>query len=190
MNSDPLYVFTYGSLMWDPGFDFESWEYGLLEGYHRSPCIYSTIYRGIPKKPGLVFGLDEGGTCEGILYRVKAEKAEKALAYLRKREMPTGAPIYKEERLKVSTRQSVVQAVAFVANRDCIKYAGRLNDTRRAELIAQGRGQNGSCLEYFQNTIERLAQMGIHDDYLVTLTCRAEIFASRLKYAESMAEAV
>jgi len=184
MRAEPLYIFAYGSQMWDPSFEFESWSYGVVKGYHRSPCIYSTIYHGTDEHPGLVFGLDEGGECEGIVYRVSSRHSEKVLTAIRRKEMPTGLPVYIETLLPVTTADGIFSSVTFIANQNCIKYAGHLSDTARVELMAKSVGENGPCLDYYKAAVERMAKMGIQDEYLTNLICRAEIFVSRELAAE------
>ena len=77
-----LWVFAYGSLIWDPGFPFEEARPALLRGYHRAFCLYSTRYRGTPERPGLVLGLDRGGACRGVAFRVPGRHAAEVLRYL------------------------------------------------------------------------------------------------------------
>ena len=149
------------SLMWDPGFPFEEARPAKLGGYHRAFCFYSTRYRGTTEKPGLVLGLDRGGSCHGIAYRVAAEKVEPTLAYLWEREMTGNAYVCKM--LPVRMSHMTVKARAFVVNRASENYAGKLPLERAAALIAQGHGQRGSCRAYLENTVRHLDKMGLSD---------------------------
>jgi glutathione-specific gamma-glutamylcyclotransferase len=160
-DGNDLWVFAYGSLMWDPGFPFEEARPARLGGYHRAFCFYSTNYRGTAEKPGLVLGLDRGGSCHGIAYRVAAERVETVLAYLWEREMNTNAYLCKM--LPVRMSHMDVKARAFVVNRKHAHYTGKLPLERVAELIAQGHGKRGSCRAYLENTVRHLDQMGLPD---------------------------
>ena len=120
-----LWIFAYGSLMWDPGFPFEEARPALLRGYHRSFCLYSHRYRGTPDKPGLVLGLDAGGACRGIAYRVTARNAQRVLAYLWRREMPMRVYACREVKVQLAGRS--VLARAFVVRRDHPQYAPDLD---------------------------------------------------------------
>ena len=100
MSAADLYVFAYGSLMWDPGFRFVERRRGLLRGYHRAFCIYSHHYRGTPQNPGLVLGLAPGGACRGIVYRVAPADDKEVRAYLWEREIGNDG-VYVEKHLPV-----------------------------------------------------------------------------------------
>src|SRR5690349_2563312 len=84
-----LWVFGYGSLIWKPGFEFVEQRPARLIGEHRSLCIYSMVHRGTPEKPGLVLGLDRGGACQGVAFRVARKQRDATVAYLREREQVT-----------------------------------------------------------------------------------------------------
>lgn len=160
-----FWVFGYGSLMWRPGFDYVEAQTARAHGYHRSLCIYSTRFRGTPRRPGLVFGLDRGGSCRGRAYRVAAENVDEVIAYLDEREMLHA--VYDPKFLKVRLGDGRrVSAYGFVARRQHSQYAGKLPAERAAELIVQGRGPQGSGLEYVTKTVRHLDDNGIHDDFL------------------------
>ncbi|HEX6980806.1 MAG TPA: gamma-glutamylcyclotransferase [Alphaproteobacteria bacterium] len=156
-----IWIFAYGSLMWDPGFPFEEARPALLKGYHRSLCIYSTRYRGTPERPGLVLGLDRGGACRGIAYRVAAANVDRVMAYLWDREMVTRA--YSCRNVTIHLETGAVTARTFVVNRRHPQYAGKLTDTQLVELVCQGHGQRGPCRSYLENTVRHLDQLGVPD---------------------------
>ncbi len=154
-----FWVFGYGSLMWHPGFPHVEVRVGRLHGYHRRFCIYSWRYRGTPERPGLVLGLDRGGACRGLAYRVPAAEADGVLDYLYEREMITG--VYTPHWLTVETEQGPVTAAGFVVDREHEQYTGRLSLEKTAELIAQGHGERGACHEYLANTVRHLEALGL-----------------------------
>ncbi|HWB43921.1 MAG TPA: gamma-glutamylcyclotransferase [Hyphomicrobiaceae bacterium] len=160
------WIFAYGSLMWRPGFAFEAAERARLTGYRRCFCIYSMYHRGSPLRPGLVLGLDRGGTCEGIAYRVAADRAAEVRHYLRVREQISG--VYREMVLPVelaASRQEVL-ALAYVVDRAHPIYAGPLPLARQARLIRGARGVSGANLDYLINTLRHLAELGIRERQL------------------------
>jgi glutathione-specific gamma-glutamylcyclotransferase len=161
-----LYVFAYGSLIWRPGFLHAGAHQALLRGFHRRFCLWSHRYRGTPERPGLVLGLDRGGACRGLCFRVAAPDAAEVLAVLDARELPDGAEIvYHRRQLPVTLLDGgrVVQAIAYVANRGSRLYAGRLPPERAAGAIAGGVGQMGANRDYLENTRRHLAEMGVRD---------------------------
>lgn len=135
-------------------------------------CIYSVNYRGTPDNPGLVMGLDRGGSCSGVTFRVAASKAPEVLAYLQERETGGGdLDVYHRRLLPVTLADGRrVRAYAYVANREGRHYAGRLPRDRMVELVARGVGRMGTAREYLHNTLEHLVEFGItegplHDVY-------------------------
>ena len=167
-----LWIFAYGSLMWHPGFPYEEARPALLRGYHRAFCLYSHQYRGTPEKPGLVLGLDSGGSCRGIAYRVTASNAKRVMAYLWKREMP--ARTYACREVKVTLAGRAVRACAFIVRRDHPQYAPDLSVQRTVELVCQGHGRRGPCMAYLENTVRHLDQLGIPDRRLHAILKRVE----------------
>jgi cation transport protein ChaC len=150
-----VWIFGYGSLMWDPGFAFVEAQPALLRGYHRSFCVYSHRYRGTPERPGLVLGLDRGGACKGIAYRVPAADVASALHYLWEREMANRTNHLKE--VPLATPAGPVMARAFAVDRTHKNYAGRLPLEATARLILQGIGARGPCRQYLENTVRPAA---------------------------------
>ncbi|MEI6559193.1 MAG: gamma-glutamylcyclotransferase [Rhodospirillaceae bacterium] len=159
---EDLWVFAYGSLMWQPGFAFTEQRLGVLRGYHRRFCIYSLRYRGTPEAPGLVFGLDHGGACRGMLFRVARTGAVPVLESLWQREMVTA--VYKPRLLTVRADGGErIRACAFVVDRDHAQYCRGLDLDGTAALIRRGVGDRGANVDYLANTVEHLESLGILD---------------------------
>lgn len=170
-----LWIFGYGSLMWRPGFDHIESCPALLRGAHRSLCVYSVVHRGTEKKPGLVLGLDAGGSCRGIAFRVNGTQSEKTLAYLRAREQAT--MVYLETHRTVSLLDGSnrkIKAVCFMVDRSHPQYAGRLPVARQAELVRASSGESGPNVEYVANTLRHLDEMGLREPPLAELMAALE----------------
>ena len=161
---EDFWVFGYGSLMWHPGFPHLEVRPAHLYGYHRHFCVFSHSYRGTAARPGLVLGLDRGGSCHGLAYRVPAAESEDVVAYLHEREMTTYS--YDPHWLRLRTGKGPITAVAFVVDRSHKEYAGRLPTGRVVDMIAQGSGERGSCLQYLENTVHHLEALGLSDPTL------------------------
>ena len=162
-----LWVFAYGSLMWNPGFDFAESAPATLYGYHRALCIYSRIYRGTAERPGLVLGLDRGGACRGIAYRVPAPTTASVFDYLEQRERSRGE--YVPRRCPVRLEDRVVPALAYIANRAHYDYARALGLAEMAPLVRRGTGRHGRNVDYLANTLRHLEALGVHDSRLQQL---------------------
>jgi glutathione-specific gamma-glutamylcyclotransferase len=163
-----LWVFGYGSLMWRPGFDFAERQLGWLRGYHRALCIYSHVHRGTPERPGLVLGLDRGGSCRGVAFRVEAGNAEATTAYLRAREQVTA--VYVERRVRVRLDDArEVEALTYVVDRRHVQYAGKLPLEKILEYVRAGVGQSGENPAYVLNTHRHLAELSLRDPVLAHL---------------------
>jgi cation transport protein ChaC len=157
-----LWVFGYGSLMWKPGFDYAEMRPALLEGWHRELCVYSNHWRGTPEQPGLVLGLDEGGTCRGVAFRIASEKADDVRAYLHAREMR--GSVYRELMPAiVFADRSAAAALTYVADRVHPQYAGNLTREERLKIIEVCVGEGGPNRDYVINTVLHLRQLGVHD---------------------------
>jgi cation transport protein ChaC len=160
-----LWVFGYGSLMWRPGFGYLERRPALLRGWRRRLCVYSYIYRGTAERPGLVLGLDQGGACRGVAFRVEAALTEATLRYLRERELVTA--VYLERtapiRLDDGTR---VAAVTYLADRAHGQYARPMPRETLLKLVRQGVGRSGPNGEYVLNTRDHLRGLGILDPEL------------------------
>ncbi len=159
-----IWVFGYGSLMWNPGFPHVEVRPARLRGYHRAFCLYSEHYRGTPERRGLVLGLDRGGSCVGRAFRVAAKDADAAMDYLIKREMfGHDVDVYLLKWLRLSLGTDEVRAACFVVNRAHDHYAGKLSLERIAEIVAGASGKSGSNRDYLANTIAHLDELGIAD---------------------------
>jgi cation transport protein ChaC len=160
-NDEDLWVFGYGSLMWRPGFEYLERVPARLIGLHRSLCIYSLIHRGTPERPGLELGLDHGGSCRGIAYRVAGALRNSTIAYLREREQAT--KIYREIMRRVSlesTPPRLVKALVYVVDRRHPHYAGRLELEHQAHLVRQGHGRSGANRDYVLATVSEIEAQG------------------------------
>ena len=169
---EPVWMFAYGSLLWDPESCNAAASPALLRGYHRSFCLYSYDYRGTPARPGLTLGLDRGGSCRGMALRLSTEALDRVWL----REM-TGRRVYEMRWLPVQTRSSVLRAVAFVVLRNCPDYAGRLPLDEAARIILEAAGRRGTCREYLVNTLCHLEQLGLADCSLRRVAARIQALA-------------
>jgi cation transport protein ChaC len=158
------WIFAYGSLMWRPGFPYEEARHARLIGYRRCFCIYSMHHRGTPQRPGLVLGLDRGGTSEGIAYRISGANYAAIVHYLREREQVSG--VYREVNVAVALlggTEREVMALTYVVERAHPSYAGRLTLARQARLIRGASGLSGINLDYLISTLRHLAELGIRE---------------------------
>ncbi len=165
-----LWVFAYGSLMWRPDFQYEEASHALLEGAHRALCLYSVVHRGVPSAPGLVLGLDKGGGCEGMAFRVPAQLVYGTRAYLHRRENPTNtySAVMKPVRLLDGSHRQV-EALCYLVNRYHRQYAGDLPIGRQAHIVRTRVGASGRNIDYVRNTVEHLRALGVHDGRLERL---------------------
>lgn len=159
-----LWVFGYGSLMWRPGFDFVERAQARLIGLHRALCVYSHVHRGTPERPGLVLGLDRGGACRGIAFRVAEANRAATIQYLRDREQVTS--VYLEVERVITLQQPGeprVRAVTYIADRGHTQYAGRLSRDEQLHLVRQGHGHSGANRDYVRNTVAAIEEQGFRD---------------------------
>jgi cation transport protein ChaC len=168
--TDDLWVFAYGSLIWRPGFGWQERRLATVHGYHRSLCLWSRHHRGSDQAPGLVFGLDRGGCCRGVVFRIDAADVPATFAALWEREMIGGA--YTPRWLTCHSEQGPVTGLAFLLNRACEDYAGEVTEERRLNIIRTAVGRSGACLEYVLETERALRDHGISDCRLGELVRR------------------
>ena len=159
-----VWVFAYGSLIWNPLFHFADKRLARVYGLHRSFCLWSRIGRGTPQQPGLVLGLDHGGSCAGLAYRIAQSQVQEELRLLWRREMVTGA--YVPTWVKANTPFGAVAAIAFVINHKSVAYAGKLSTQDAARCIAGASGLHGRCADYLALTAGGLRAHGIEDHKL------------------------
>ncbi len=160
-----FWVFGYGSLMWRPGFAHVETVRARLYGYRRSLCIFSHLHRGTPNHPGLVLGLDAGGSCLGMAFRVPGDMTEEVMTYLREREMSNN--VYHEKKLHLRLADGrVVEAITYVADRRHRQYAGRMTVEEAATIIASAHGESGANIDYVTNTLTHLRNMRVQDHAL------------------------
>ena len=159
-----LWVFGYGSLMWRPDFAFVEQVPARLIGAHRALCVYSFDHRGTAERPGLVLGLDRGGACRGIAFRVAAARRDATVAYLRDREQTTNVyhEVMRSVWLQNDARQRV-SALAYVVDRGHIQYAGRLSLQEQLHYVRQGHGRSGANRDYVLATVKSIEAQGFRD---------------------------
>jgi glutathione-specific gamma-glutamylcyclotransferase len=165
-----IWVFAYGSLIWNPIFKYSDRCVGIVYGWHRHFCLWTPLGRGTPENPGLVLGLDRGGSCRGIIYRVAANDVATELLLLWRREMV--ARTYIPRWVKVVSGEQVVKAIAFVINSHHSLYAPKLSLDDTAYAISKAHGSLGSCADYLLQTVEGLAEFGIVDRNLIQIRDR------------------
>jgi glutathione-specific gamma-glutamylcyclotransferase len=169
-----VWFFGYGSLIWRPGFPWSERRPALLEGWQRAFCRYSLRHRGTPQRPGLVIGLREGGSCVGVAYGVAPEDAPAALAALDERE---GAGYLRRElpvRFGLDGSGPAVPAWLYIPNPQHPSYFGRQDPARLVHLVATGRGESGTALDYLRDLIAHLNDMGVSEPELAAVLAAAE----------------
>jgi cation transport protein ChaC len=167
LSKGDLWVFGYGSLMWRPGFEFIEHVPARLIGEHRALCVYSFDHRGTPEKPGLVLGLDRGGACRGVAFRVPARQRSDTVDYLRSREQTTN--VYREVMRSVwleNEARQRVSALAYVVDRGHVQYAGRLSLVEQLRYVLQGHGRSGNNRDYVLSTVKSIEAQGFRDQQL------------------------
>ncbi|MDC0033189.1 gamma-glutamylcyclotransferase [Alphaproteobacteria bacterium] len=172
-----VWFFAYGSLMWDPGFQPVDVRQALLRGWHRKFCVASAIYRGTPADPGLSLGLDRGGSCRGLAFKIAEADRDRVLAYLADREMTEG--IYSCRSVRLVTEISSVAAYTLVVNRDHALYVPPMALSAMAARIERCAGKMGPNRDYLEQTVRHLDALGITGALLHRLLDRVAKIASR-----------
>ena len=178
VDMNEFWVFGYGSLMWNPGFEFEERQAAHLFGFRRSLCVRSWVHRGTEERPGLVLGLDRGGSCRGVAFRVALEKQEVVVDYLRERELVTH--VYKERTLPATLGDGRrVTTLAYICDRAHHQFAGALSIEEAAGTVSTAIGKSGHNMDYVRNTLAHLREMGIRDHWLEDVGRTAESLYAR-----------
>jgi glutathione-specific gamma-glutamylcyclotransferase len=162
-----VWVFAYGSLIWNPLFHFVERRVGKVHGYRRRYCLWARLGRGTPERPGLMLGLDYGGSCRGVVYRIAEAEVLTEIDILWRREMVTSA--YDPQWVKVITREGDIDAIAFVINRAFPRYAPALPEPQVIDILATAQGRLGDCASYLYNTADHLDRLGISDPALARI---------------------
>ncbi len=168
-----LWVFGYGSLMWRPGFAHLESIPARLNGLHRALCVLSFVHRGTPERPGLVLGLDRGGMCRGIAFRIAASARAETVAYLRAREQVTSVYVETMRQIELEDRERrKVRALCYIVDRSHVQYAGRLSLPERLHHVRQGHGRSGANRDYVLETVRALESLGYRETDLHLLADR------------------
>jgi len=168
-----FWVFAYGSLMWNPGFEFVESAPGIVHGYHRRLCLWSVRYRGDIKQPGLVLGLARGGSCRGYAYRIEQSHQQETLDYLCERELITGAYDAKVCQVNLDSGEKV-NAITFVSKIEHPHFAQKMTTEDTVKIVNNAKGCRGCNREYVLNTVKRMNQMEIFN------ACSLTSFSSSL----------
>ena len=169
-----FWIFGYGSLMWRPGFEYSLREPALIRGYHRRLCVYSHVHRGTPERPGLVLGLDRGGSCHGVAFMIEPHVWSAVLSYLREREQVTKVYVERCTTIELLASHEKVEAVTYVVDRKHQQYAGVLPLQSLLTHVQQGHGLSGRCTDYVANTFQHLREMKISDPTLETIVAKLQ----------------
>lgn len=162
-----VWVFAYGSLLWNPACAFVEMRTGLLRGWHRSFCLgWNTRWRGSAENPGLMLALDRGGVCKGVLYRLPPDEVEPNVELLCRREMSHKPSSFPPRWVKVETEEGHTHALTFCIDRKSGRYVTGLDEDAVADVLARAVGSRGSMAEYLFHTVRHLEEMGIRDHHL------------------------
>ncbi|EFL88005.1 cation transport protein chac [Ahrensia sp. R2A130] len=169
--ADHFWVFGYGSLMWKPGFDYLERQRATMHGVHRSPCIFSWVHRGTVASPGIVMGLDEGGFCEGVAFKVNMNQQREVVDYLRARELVTNVYIEVTREGHLDNGETVPM-LCYVADTTHQQYADNLSIDALVAQISGAEGQSGKNEDYILDTVEKMREMEIHDERMEAVAAR------------------
>ena len=159
-----VWIFGYGSLIWNPAFHFAERRSAFLYGYHRQFCLWARAGRGSPERPGLMLAIERGGSCHGVAYRLPRGQIDTELDVVWRREMLTMA--YRPVWVSVRTPKGIEPAIAFAVNRGHERYVRGLDLEATAHFLSTGAGPLGRCRDYLFDTVEHLRQLGIRDSRL------------------------
>jgi cation transport protein ChaC len=165
-----IWLFGYGSLIWNPIIHYEERRVARVHGFHRRFCLWSHVNRGSMQKPGLVLGLDAGGSCHGVAYRIAARHAAEELRLIWRREMVLGS--YIPRWVPMDAGGTAMRAIAFIVNRRHPSYAGKLPLETVIRTLVSARGYLGTPAEYLLETVKGLVEHGVRDSYLMELRKR------------------
>ncbi|NRA21124.1 MAG: gamma-glutamylcyclotransferase [Oceanospirillaceae bacterium] len=169
-----LWIFGYGSLMWRPGFAYIEAMEAEIYGFHRSLCVSSWVHRGTPEHPGLVLGLDRGGSCKGRLFRVAAANKQQVANYLFDRELPT--LVYQASFIEAFTSDgNTVKALTFIVDTQHQQYTKGKDVLEMADIVSSASGLNGKSSDYLFSTLKHLRQDGIQDSHLEAIAALVKI---------------
>ena len=172
--ADGVWLFAYGSLIWNPALDFVERRVARVHGWHRAFCLSTIAGRGTPEAPGLVLALDRGGACTGAAFRVAEAKVETELALLWQREMLSGSYAPRWATVRGADGAAFGSAIAFTIRREGPFYTGHLSREELVRRLATARGALGSCAEYLLNTRDGLRSLGIRDPWVERLAAEVE----------------
>jgi glutathione-specific gamma-glutamylcyclotransferase len=176
--SKEVWLFAYGSLLWKPACAHVEARMATVLGWHRAFCFRVARFRGTREKPGLMLGLDRGGKCKGMIFRLPTDQVEASLDTLFRREVMVIPPVNVPRWVTAVTSEGSLRVLGFVVNRDSPHYAGKLCEDEAADILATAAGHWGSCAEYLRETVFRLEELGIHDRSLWRIQARV---ADRIK---------
>lgn len=172
-----VWIFGFGSLIWNPAFHFVERRTARIHGFHRQFCLWARAGRGSPQRPGLMLALERGGSCHGVAYRIAPKHVEVELDVVWRREMLTMA--YRPVWVAARTPRGIEHAIAFAANRSHDRYIRGLSDKEISRLLATGEGPLGACCDYLFDTVSHLRELGIRDRRLEALEHRVRRHAAR-----------
>jgi cation transport protein ChaC len=173
-----VWVFAYGSLIWNPACEFVEQRTGVAHGWHRSFCLQLKRFRGTPEQPGLMMALDRGGQCKGVAYRLPSSSIKSSLGLLFRREMTVRPSANAARWISVRTETGPLTAIAFVIDRQSDRYISGLSPEEVADTLALAAGHWGSGAEYLHNTVKHLEELGLQDSHLWHLQ---ELVAERIE---------
>lgn len=175
--ADPVWLFAYGSLLWNPCVHVDGDRLALLRGYHRDFRLRLEYGRGSPERPGLMLGLTAGGSCRAEALRIAGPDPVHELRLTWRRELLTG--VYQPRWVQLETDDGRLDAVAFVVDTGHPCYQGRLDDAGIIEYLATGEGMIGSSADYLESTVAALDERGIHDQRLHRLRDKLRLQRAR-----------